>query len=143
MASGASFNDGAFGQIGFAEALGDNRARLERIRIVVERQGDERQPEQALAAHQQHARRAVQHPLDRHGDLSFDFFGRESRQLGDDLHLYVGDVGIGLDRKIQIGLDSVGGNCKRDDDDRQAAPDAELDEGPHVELRRGVRRDCA
>ena len=66
----------ALRQIGPGQPLVDDRPRLERVRVVVERQRDEREAEQAFAAHQDGARRAVEHAFDRHRDLPLDFLRR-------------------------------------------------------------------
>ncbi len=61
---GAEVGGEAIGQIGGVDALGDTRACLERVDVVVERQIDQRQPEQALGAHRDHVRGAVERALE-------------------------------------------------------------------------------
>ena len=103
---------GARWQVGFGEALVHQHPRLEGVDVVVEREGDEGQPKQALAPHQNGAGRAVQDSFDRHGDLTLNLLGCLSRQLRDDHDLNVRDVGIGFDGQGQIGSDAVGGDAR-------------------------------
>ena len=62
--------------------------------------------------------------FDRHRDLALDFFGSLTRQLGNHLHLHVGDVGIGFDGEGKIRVHPVGRDTCGHDQHRQTPSDA-------------------
>src|SRR5262245_59450640 len=107
----------ALRQIGCLHPLGDDRPRPEWVRVIVKRERDERETETAFAAHQYHLLRAIEDALYRYGDLTLDFFGRQAGKLRDHLHLQVRDVGECLDRKFEVRLYAVGGDCRGDGQD--------------------------
>ncbi len=92
------------------DALVDALARPVILDALAEHEGDERQPEGALRAHEQKARRAVELALQRDGDALLHLLGREARRLGDDLRAGVGDVRIGFDRELGERIISVEGD---------------------------------
>ena len=133
----------ALGQIGLRHPLADQHARGKRVHAVVEDQGHQRQAEQALAAQQGHARGAVERALQRHGDLPLDFLGGVAGHLGDDLDLDVGDVGIGLDRRLQVSAHAEQGDDRGHDQDGDAPVHARFDDSvQHGGLRAVVRPGC-
>ena len=129
----------ALGQVGGGHALGDVHARDERIGIVVEGERDERQAEEAFAPQLHHARRAVQHALQRHGDAALHLFRRVAWHLRDHGDLRVGDIGKRLDRRVQVGAHTYRSQHCHRHDRRDAAMHAGFDE--RVEHRtRGAAR---
>jgi hypothetical protein len=120
---------GELGQLGLQQALRSARARLEALHAVLEHTPDDRETEAALTAHHGHARVAVEGALERNGDLALHLLGREPGECRDDLDLDVRDVGIGLDRRLQVGVGAERRDEQRDEDRREAPLDAETDEG--------------
>ena len=92
-----------------------------RIGVVVEGERDERQAEQAFAPQLDGARGAIERALERHGDAALDLLGRVAGHLRDHRDLRVGDVGIGLDRRVEIGAHAEGSE-DGDREDRRGAP---------------------
>ena len=66
--------------------------------------------------------------FDRHGDLALDLFSRAARPLGDDLHVVVGYVGVGLDGQRAEADDAPGGEHNDRAEDQPAALEREIDE---------------
>src|SRR5205823_3960138 len=62
-------------------SLGDPLARPVNLNAVAEYDGDQRQSERALGAHQQQAWGPVQLALERNGDALLDLLGGETRRL--------------------------------------------------------------
>ena len=67
---------------------------------VVEDHDHERQAENGLGAQKGHVRHSGHLNFDRNRDLLFHFFGGTARPLGNDRHIVVGDIGIGLHRQV-------------------------------------------
>ena len=129
----AQFGDRSFPLL--AELQGSGRNALQNhgtggttAHVVREGQGNQRQAEQALAAHQRHARRAVQLPLQRHRDAPLDLLRRVAGKLADDRDLGVGDVRVGFDRRFDIRVQSERGDNERGKQRRHAAVNAGLDQ---------------
>ena len=108
-------------QFGNCDSLQGHGARHKGVGVVGECHGNQRQAEQAFAAHQRHARRAVEFALDRHGDATLDFFRRVPGELRDNGYLGIGNVGIGLDRGIEVGAQSKHGHYRRGEQRGRAA----------------------
>jgi hypothetical protein len=97
-------------------------AHVDRVGVVLEHQGHHRQPEQRDRAHRRPFRDAVHLVFDRHRHQLLDLLRGMPWKQRDDLHLDVGDVGIGLDRQPAEGGDAGAGehHQQRDDDDAAA-----------------------
>ena len=70
------------------------------VGFVVEDQGDAGKAEERNGAQVREMRNAVHLNFDGNGDLLLHFFGGAAGPLGDDLHVVVGDIGIGFDGEI-------------------------------------------
>ena len=68
--------------------------------VVVEDQHQAGEPGQRGGAQMREVGNAGHLDFDRHRDLALDLFGAAARPLGDDLHVVVGDVGVGFDGQI-------------------------------------------
>ena len=115
-------------QVGMRDALVDDRARAEWVGRVFEREPDQGQAEQTRCAHLQQGGHAVQHALERDGNLTLDLLGGETRQLRNDGDLQVGDVGKRFHRGREIRPHAVRRNDQRDNQDRQPSTNAEMDQ---------------
>ena len=111
------------------DALVDALTRPIILDAVAENEGDQRQAERALRAHEQEARRAVELALQRDRDPLLDLFGRHAGRLGDDLRARVGDVRIGLDRELGPGIVPVNGDEDADHRHHHALSQRQADEG--------------
>ena len=67
------------------------------VHAVVKHQHDRRKAERVLAPHHVQSRQAVHRAFDRDADLLLDLLGSQTRNLRNDLHGHVGNVGIGID----------------------------------------------
>jgi hypothetical protein len=85
------------------------------------REDDQRQTEEALAAHETRARRAVERALEWHRDLPLDFLGCGARHLGDHRHLRVRHIGEGFDGCLEICAQTEDRNDSRHEDGRDTA----------------------
>src|ERR1019366_3152888 len=93
--------------------------RVGAVGIVLEDDRDGREAEDRNRAHGRAFRDPVHLVLDRNRDEAFDLLGRVAGKERDDLHLYVRDVGIRLDRQAQEREDAEGredGEEREDDD---------------------------
>ena len=125
------FRNGPVGQVHVGDALADTLAGPVVFRTVLEHEDDDRQAEGILAAHHIERRDAVERPLQRDGDLLFDFFGGQAGHLGHDLHRDVGDVGIGVDGKPCPGIDAEQRHDQEYHGDEPSASEGETDESFH------------
>jgi hypothetical protein len=82
------------------DPLSDALPRPVILYALAEHDGDQRQTEGALGAHQEQSRSAIEFTLKRDGDLLFDLFCSQSWRLGDNLGAGVRDVWIGVDREL-------------------------------------------
>ena len=122
------FRNRARRQRGGGDALQDDGARGKTRDVVREGERDQGKAEQAFASHQRHAGGAVQFPLQRHRDAPLDFLGRVAGQLRDDGDLRVGDVRVGLDRRLEVCMNTERGNHERGEERRNAAMNAGFDQ---------------
>ena len=106
----------------------DLHALRERIGVVVEREGNERQAEKALASQLDGARRAVQRALERHGDAALGLFRRVARVLRDDGDLRVGHVRERFDRRVEVRVHAERRHQQDGDDRRETPVNAGLDQ---------------
>ncbi len=72
-------------------------------------------------------RRAIELSLKRYGDLLLDLFGRQAGRLCDDLGGCIGDVGVGLDRKLSPRIVAVDGGKDADQRYDQALANGQPD----------------
>ena len=80
--------------------------------------------------------------LDRDGDLLLDLFCGAPRPLGNDLHVVVGNVGIGLDRKIVEGDNAPGKEQDSRTHHEPAIVESEIDEAAdHLWSHRILKRE--
>src|ERR1700722_15185351 len=75
-----------------------------------------------------HVRNSVHDDFQRNGDLLFDLFRGNSRPLGDDLNIVVGDVGISFDGETLEGNDSCGEKDERERQNEEAVIQSEIDD---------------
>jgi hypothetical protein len=110
------------------DALVDALARPVILDPVAEHDGDQRQAEGALRAHEQQAGRPVELALQRDGDALLHFLRRHAGRLCDDLGAGVGDVGIGFDRQLGPGVIPVDGEEEADHRHDRALAQRQCDE---------------
>src|SRR6516165_4233745 len=76
-------------------------------------------------------RNTVHGDFQRNGDLLFHLLGRDSRPLGNDLHIVVGDVGVGLDRQALERNNSGGEQEQGERQDEQAVVESKINNSPN------------
>ncbi len=118
----------ARGKIGGSDPLQDHGSSGKAGRVVREGQGDQGQAEQAFAAHQCHPRGPVQLPFERHRDAPLDLLRCIAGELSDDRDLGIGNVRVGLDRRVEVGAQSEGGDDEGGEQRRNPAVNAGFDE---------------
>src|SRR5271165_6321998 len=96
--------------------------------IVVEDEHQAGQACQGCGAKMGEVRHTRHLDFDRHGDLALDLFCTAAGPLGDDLHVVVGDVGIGLDGKIAERDDAPHGEDKRSAEHHPAVFESEFNQ---------------
>ena len=119
------------GQIGFAQALQHLLAREVRVRLVVKRQNNERQPELCMREHADHVRHAGKRHFDREGHLLFDFLGGATGEECDHLHLCVGDIRQRFDRQLFKRQYAAANEQNHSQQDEQRLVQGERDEALH------------
>ena len=88
------------------------------VRLVVEYEHEAGKTKQRIGPKMLQMRNAVHLNLDRNRDLLFDLFGSAPRPLRNNLHVVVGDIGVGFDRQIMKGESAPPKqkNCPNNDD---------------------------
>ena len=101
FADGADRADGGLNAVRqsgeLRQAVEDLLKRLVIGKVIGELQFDIRQAVKRNGSHDAQVRHAGKLRLDRNRDVAFDFFGRKSRALGDDINHGRNGIGIGLD----------------------------------------------
>ena len=118
----------ALRQVRLLELLRHDVSRAIAVGAVFERQPDERQAEEAFAPHLNHARRPVQHALERDRHLPLDFFRGLPGHLCDDVDLNVRDVGERLDGRLAVGDGSISGDPEHHRQHRKPPVHADVDQ---------------
>ena len=81
--------------------------------------------------------------LDRHSHLPLDLLGRAARPLRDDLHVIVGDVGIGLDGQRAKRNDAPRGEHHHTAEHEPPALEREINEcANHLLIPRCFKQQC-
>ena len=117
--------------LGLAVALGDGLARLAQpltehltrppdLRSLLEDNGDDREPEARQRAHLLDLGDAAHGLFHGHREEAFNLLGTQPRRLGQDLDLYVGDVGNGVDRQLKDGAEPRHRHDEHEDEDERA-----------------------
>src|SRR5208283_6124760 len=96
--------------------------------LVIENQLEIRKPEEGEGAQMNDVRDAVHHDFERYGYLLLDLFRGDSRPLGDDFHVVVRHVGIGLDGKLMEGNCSPAKEQESSGEDKKAISQSKIDE---------------
>ena len=106
--------------------------------VVVEDQHQAGQAGQRGGAQMREMGNAGHLNLNRHGDLALDLFSGAARPLGDDLHVVVGYVGVGLDGQRAEADNAPGGEHNHCAEDQPAVLEREIDEcANHLLVPRG------
>ena len=110
------------------QPFGHAVAREVELDIVVEDHADHREVELAAGPHRLHARQPLQVPRQGAGNLVFDFLGALAHPVGEDDDLVLGQVGDGVDRRVDHGIEAPNDDAQADQDDEKAVADGEFDD---------------
>ena len=127
---------------GQCQPLGNALAGEVEVDVVLEDDIDHREVEFARRPHAFDARQALQVDRQRIRDLIFDLARAAAHPIGEHDHLIFGEIGNGVDRRVDDRINPQTHHDQRRDEHHEAIADRELDDFFNHEFSLVVRRQC-